>query len=312
PSASRPSPALGLRARRWRSTRRSPTPWRRPAMPDATTATTLPTGTVTFLFTDVEGSTRLWERHPAAMRAALAEHDALIEFLTARRGGRVVGPRGEGASRFCVFPRATDAVAAAAAIQRALHAEPWPPEAPLMVRLALHTGEADLRDGDYYGGAVNRAARLRAVAHGGQVLLSQATHDLVRDALPAGAALPDLGAHRLSDLARPEQVYQVQAPGAPAAFPPLRSLDALPHNLPLQLTSFVGRERELAAVVGLLAARRLVTLTGVGGTGKTRLALQAAAAALPAYPDGVWLAELAPPPRPPPLPPAVPPAPGPP
>src|SRR5215831_15858036 len=160
----------------------------------------LPTGTVTFLFTDVEGSTKLWEAHPDQMRAALVEHDALIEFLTAQHGGRVVRPRGEGDSRFCVFRRATDAVAAAAALQRALHAEAWPPETPLRVRLALHTGEADLRDGDYYGGAVNRAARLWGLARGGQALLSQATHDLARDALPGGVALRDLGAHRLRDL----------------------------------------------------------------------------------------------------------------
>src|SRR5262245_4519415 len=131
----------------------------------------LPTGTVTFLFTDVEGSTRLWERHPDQMRAALAEHDALIEFLAEQHGGVVVRPRGEGDSRFGVFRRATDAVAAAAAIQRALHAEVWPPEAPLRVRLAVHTGEADLRDGDYYGSAVNRCARLRAITHGGQAVL---------------------------------------------------------------------------------------------------------------------------------------------
>jgi class 3 adenylate cyclase len=137
-------------------------------MPDSTT---LPAGTVTFLFTDVAGSTRLWERHPDQMRAALVEQDALIELLTEQHGGVVVRPRGEGDSRFCVFRRATDPVAAAA-IQRALHAEPWPPETPLRVRLALRTGEADLRAGDYYGGAVNRAARLRTVAHGGQALLA--------------------------------------------------------------------------------------------------------------------------------------------
>src|SRR5262245_21567660 len=201
-------------------------------MPDSTT---LPTGTVTFLFTAVEGSTRLWERHPDQMRAALVEHDALIEFLTAQHGGRVVRPRGEGDSRFGVFRRATEAVAAAAAIQGALHAEAWPSEAPLRVRLALHTGEADLRAGDYYGSAVNRCTRLRAIAHGGQALLSQATYDLVRDALLAGVAVRNLGAHRLSDLARPERVFQLLAPGAAVDFPPLRSLDSLPNNLPLQV-----------------------------------------------------------------------------
>src|SRR5687767_6700049 len=164
------------------------------------------------------------------MRVALAEHDAVIEFLAESHGGQVVRPRGEGDSRFCVFTRATDAVAAAAAIQRALHEAPWPAETPIRIRMAVHTGEADLRDGDYYGSAVNRAARLRGIAHGGQVVLSQATHDLVRDALPDGLSVRDLGDHRLSDLARPERVFQVQAPGVAAAFPALRSLDVLPHN----------------------------------------------------------------------------------
>src|SRR5919198_5648446 len=144
--------------------------------------TALPTGTVTFLFTDVEGSTKLWERHPEQMRVALARHDQLIESLVQQHQGVVVRPRGEGDSRFAVFARATDAVAAAAAIQRALHEEPWPAEAPLRVRMAVHTGEADLRDGDYYGSAVNRCARLRAIAHGGQTLVSSVTADLVGDA----------------------------------------------------------------------------------------------------------------------------------
>jgi predicted ATPase/class 3 adenylate cyclase len=253
----------------------------------------LPTGTVTYLFTDVEGSTRLWEQHPAAMRQALARHDVLIEELVARHGGVVVRPRGEGDSRFAVFARATDAVAAAAAVQQALCAEPWPAEAPVRVRLALHTGEADLREGDYYGGAVNRCARLRAIAHGGQALLSQATHDLVRDALPAGILVRDLGLHRLADLQRAEQVYQLLPEGMPADFPPLRSLEAIPNNLPLQLTSFVGREREMAEVRGLQGGTRLLTLTGTGGTGKTRLALQVVADLLQRYPQGVWLVELA-------------------
>src|SRR5918912_3914301 len=136
------------------------------------TMAALPTGTVTFLFTDVEGSTKLWERHPDQMRVALARHDQLIEGLVTQHEGAVVRPRGEGDSRFAVFPRASDAVAAAAAIQQAVYEEPWPTESPLRVRMALHTGEADLREGDYYGSAVNRAARLRAIAHGGQTLLS--------------------------------------------------------------------------------------------------------------------------------------------
>src|SRR5262245_34644280 len=254
----------------------------------------LPTGTVTFLLTDVEGSTRLWEQHPEATRAALVQHDAIVEFLTEQHHGCVVRPRGEGDSRFCVFARATDAVAAAAAIQRALHAEPWPTPVPLRVRLALHTGEADLREGDYYGAAVNRCARLRAVAHGGQAVIAMATEELVRDAMPRATGLRDLGEHRLRDLGRPERVFQLLHPDLPADFAPLRSLDVLPHNLPVQLTALVGRERELAELRRLLASARLLTLTGTGGCGKTRLALQAAAEALDDYPDGVWLAELAP------------------
>src|ERR687886_2550711 len=163
----------------------------RSAMPE------LPTGTVTFLFTDIAGSTALWEQQPETARVALARHDALVEAIVAAHQGVVVRPRGEGDSRFAVFVRATDAVAAAAALQQALYAEPWPTPTPLRVRMAVHTGEADLRAGDYYGPAVNRCARLRAVAHGGQTLLSQATYDLVRDGLPPGIALQDLGEQRL-------------------------------------------------------------------------------------------------------------------
>ncbi|HEU5318193.1 MAG TPA: adenylate/guanylate cyclase domain-containing protein [Chloroflexota bacterium] len=254
----------------------------------------LPTGTVTFLFTDVEGSTRLWELHPAQMREALVAHDAIVELLAETHGGQVVRPRGEGDSRFCVFSRATDAAHAAAAIQRALLQEPWPPETPLKVRIALHTGEADLRDGDYYGSAVNRAARIRALAHGGQTLLSMATEELVRDSLPPRVTLADLGEHRLKDLGRPERIFQLAHPDLPADFPPLRSLDALPNNLPLQLTSFVGRERDLDEARQLVRANRLLTLTGTGGCGKTRLSLQAAADELERFPDGVWFVELAP------------------
>src|ERR671933_992355 len=158
----------------------------------------LPTGTVTFLFTDVEGSTSLWEQHPDQMRVALARHDHLIESLVEQHQGVVVRPRGEGDSRFAVFARASDAVAAAAALQQALHEEPWPTSTPLRVRMALHTGEADLRDGDYYGGAVNRCARLRAAAHGGQTVLSAVTQELVGDQLPADVALRDLGTHPLA------------------------------------------------------------------------------------------------------------------
>jgi predicted ATPase/class 3 adenylate cyclase len=254
----------------------------------------LPTGTITFLFTDVAGSTRLWEEHPAAMRQALARHDSLAASVIELHGGALVRSRGEGDSLFAVFSRASDAVACACALQRAFVAEPWPPGAPLRVRMALHTGEADLRDGDYYGSAVNRCARLRAIAHGGQVLLSGVTQGLAGAALPAGASLRDLRVHRLGDLERPEHAFQLLHADLPAEFPPPRSLDTLPNNLPRQLTSFVGREKQIAEVKRLLAGTCLLTLTGSGGCGKTRLSLQVAADLLEGYPDGVWLAELAP------------------
>jgi predicted ATPase/class 3 adenylate cyclase len=256
----------------------------------------LPTGTITFLFTDIEGSTRLWEQQPEPMRAALARHDALAATLVEAHGGTLVKSRGEGDSLFAVFPRATDALAAAAAFQQALVAEPWPAEVSLRVRIALHTGEADLREGSYYGGEVNRCARLRAVAHGGQVLLSRTTYDLVRDALPEGASLRDLGEQRLRDLTRPEHVFQLLHPSLPADFPPLNTLETRPNNLPVQLTPLIGREQEVKAVQELLRREevRLVTLTGPGGTGKTRLAQQVAADMLDDFADGVYFVDLAP------------------
>ena len=254
----------------------------------------LPAGIITFLFTDVEGSTHLWELHPAAMREAMARHDGVIEESVAHSSGRVVRPRGEGDSRFAVFARATDAAAAARDIQQTLAAEPWPTPLPLRVRMALHTGEADLRAGDYYGSDVNRCARLRAIAYGGQTLLSQSTHDLIRDALPEKVAVQDLGEHRLKDLLRAEHVYQLDVMGQSADFPPLHSVDAFPNNLPVQLTSFVGRVHELSEVKRSLDTTHLLTLTGPGGTGKTRLSLQVAAEVLDAFGDGAWLVELAP------------------
>ena len=257
---------------------------------------TPPTGTVTFLFTDIEGSTALWEREPAAMHQALTRHDALVEQIVARHGGVVVRPRGEGDSRFAVFARASDAVAAAAALQQALSAEPWSTSAPLRVRMALHTGEADLRDGDYYGSAVNRCARLRAAAHGGQTLVSLATEELVREHLPATVALRDLGVHRLKDLTLSERIYQLVVPGIPPDFPPLKTLDNYPHNLPAQPSPLIGRERDAQLVRERLLAGdvHLLTLTGPGGIGKTRLALAVASSLLDRFPDGVWLVRLAP------------------
>ncbi|HUM00301.1 MAG TPA: adenylate/guanylate cyclase domain-containing protein, partial [Mycobacterium sp.] len=253
----------------------------------------LPGGTVTFLLTDVEGSTRLWEAHPRAMERALACHERIVSEAVAAHQGNLLKQKGEGDSTFAVFARASDAAAAALACQRALQSEGWPDGIELRVRMAIHTGEAELRDGDYFGPAVNRTARLRATAHGGQVVMSQATADLVRDRLPDGAALNDLGAHRLPDLGRPEMVFGLTYSDLTSTFPPLRSLNAFPGNLPVQLTSFVGRDRELKLIAEALRSARLVTLTGTGGVGKTRMAVHAAANLLTEYPDGAWLCELA-------------------
>ena len=256
----------------------------------------LPSGTVTFLLTDVEGSTALWEDAPEAMRAALARHDMLFEDAVTAQGGVHIRPRGEGDSRFAVFTSAPDAVTAALTIQRSFTAEEWPTPRPVKVRIGLHTGEAELRDGDYYGTAVNRCARLRTIGHGGHVLLSEATFVLVRDNLPAGTSLLDQGEHRLKDLTRPERVFQLVADDLPADLPPLASLDARPHNLPIQPTVLLGRELEVDDVRQLLrrAETRLVTLTGPGGTGKTRLSLQVAAELVDWFEDGSLFVELAP------------------
>jgi predicted ATPase len=237
---------------------------------------------VTFLFTDIEGSTRLWQQDERAMRAAVARHDELLREIVTGHGGEVFSTMGDGLA--VAFLSASSAIAAALAAQQALAEETWPTATPIRVRLGLHTGEAERREGDYFGSAVNRAARLMAVGSGGQVLCSAATAGLV----DAEVGLTDLGEHRLRDLDMPFRVFQVGA----GAFSQLRSLDAFPGNLPTQLTSFVGRERELGVVAEGLRSTRLVTLTGTGGVGKTRLALQVAADALPAFPDGAWLCEL--------------------
>jgi predicted ATPase/class 3 adenylate cyclase/tetratricopeptide (TPR) repeat protein len=254
--------------------------------------TSLPTGIVTFLLTDVEGSTRLWADHPEMMAKALASHDEIIADAVQRFDGTLLKPRGEGDSTFAVFARATDALSCSDAMQRAFSAEAWPENTRLRIRAALHTGEAEYRDGDYFGPEVNRSARIRAIAHGGQTILSQATADLVRDHLPDDVTLKDLGAHRLKDLARPEQIYQVAVPAVPDEFPPLRSLDTRPNNLPIQRSRFIGRVEEVQELRKLLGTTSLLTLTGAAGCGKTRLAIQAAAEATEDYPDGVWIIEL--------------------
>jgi predicted ATPase/class 3 adenylate cyclase len=252
----------------------------------------LPVGTVTFLFTDIEGSTRLWENQPEVMRTALARHDAILRDLIERQDGFVFKTVGDA---FCAaFHTAADGLETALTAQRAILDEPWPEAAAIKVRMALHTGRAELRDNDYFGQPLNRVARLLSSGHGGQVLLSAATQELIRDTLPTAVSLEDMGEHRLKDLNRPERVYQLVHPGLSCAFPPLKTLGHLPNNLPWQLTSFVGRDKEMAAVIDLLPKTRLLTLTGSGGCGKTRLGLQLAADLLEQYPDGVWFVELAP------------------
>jgi predicted ATPase/class 3 adenylate cyclase len=252
----------------------------------------LPSGTVTFLFTDIEGSTRLWERYPAEMATALAAHDALMRRAIDDNDGCVFGTAGDGFH--AAFHTAASALTAACEAQLALSGESASGPVNLRVRMALHTGAAEIRDNDYFGPPLNRVARMLGTGHGGQVLLSRATYELVRDVLPTGSSLLDLGEHGMKDLVRPERVYQLVAAGLASEFPPLRSLDAHPHNLPIQTTSFVGRDRELQDVKNLLHAQPMVTLVGAGGAGKTRLALQAGAELVDEFEDGAWLVPLAP------------------
>jgi predicted ATPase/class 3 adenylate cyclase len=254
----------------------------------------LPTGTITFLLTDIEDSTKLWEKDPDAVMQALARHDQIIESAVSDNHGVVVKPRGEGDSRFAVFEQAKDAVSAAARIQIMFHAEAWQTPTPLKVRMSLHTGEANLRMGDYYGSVVNRAARLRSIGYGGQTLLSAVTRELVKETLPPGVILADQGEHRLKDLSREEHVYQLVIDDVPTNFPPLKSLSVIPNNLPAQLTDFIGRESELEEIHQLLEKTRLLTLVGPGGTGKTRLALEVAADQAENFKHGVFFVPLAP------------------
>jgi predicted ATPase/class 3 adenylate cyclase len=252
----------------------------------------LPSGTVTFLFTDIEGSTERWERYREPMKAAVRKHEEIIRAAVEAHDGYVFKSIGD--AQCAAFYNVADAIAAALDAQRVLQKEDWSAVDGVKVRMAVHTGHTDERQGDYFGPAVNRVARLLAIGHGGQVLVSGASTDLAQGELPSLASLRDLGAHRLKDLTHPEQVYQLTAPDLTLEFPPLRSLEALPNNLPLQITSFVGRDLELLTLSDALGKHRLLTLVGAGGVGKTRFALQAAAELLDRYEDGVWLVELAP------------------
>jgi len=248
--------------------------------------------TLTFLFSDIEGSTQLWEREPQRMQAALAGHDALARGAVDAHHGRLVRTMGDGV--YAVFQDPLDGVAAAVQLQRDLNDAAHTAGLPLRVRIGVHRGEAEGRDGDYYGSTVNRAARIMSIGHGGQTLLSQAVVDAMAERLPPPASLLDLGRVRLRDLSSPERVWQLQHPELRALFPPLRSLESTPNNLAQQLNSFVGRERELAEVRQRLQGARLLTLLGMGGMGKSRLSVQLGAAVLDDHPDGVWLVELAP------------------
>lgn len=251
----------------------------------------VPTGTVTFLFTDIEGSTRLAQQYPDAMPALLSRHNEILHACIRAYSGHVFQIVGDA---FCAaFHSAPDALQAAVRAQRMLHEEPWKP-APVKVRMGLHTGRADYDGREYQGYmTLSHVQRLMSAAHGGQVLLSLASQELIRDDLPTGLTLRDMGERRLRDMPRAERIFQLVAPGLPADFPPIKTLDAYRHNLPADITSFVGRDRELAEIRQLLREQRLVTLTGSGGAGKTRLGLKIAADSVDQFSDGVWLAELA-------------------
>ena len=258
-----------------------------------TNMTSLPSGTVTFLFTDIEGSTKLAQQYPDAMPGMIARHNEILNQSIQAHDGYVFLTVGDS---FCAaFHSASDALSAALDAQRCLFGEPWV-QAAVKVRMGLHTGTAQISEDGQYSGYTTLALtqRIMAAGHGGQVLLSGAARELVRDSLPEGTELIDLGEKRLKDLLRPEHLYQLNIFGLPVVFSPLKTLDALPNNLPIQLTTFIGREKEIVDVKRDLELHRLVTLTGSGGTGKTRLSLQVAAELLEEFDHGVWFVELAP------------------
>src|SRR2546421_2741389 len=252
----------------------------------------LPTGTVTFLFTDIEGSTQLLRDLGEGYASVWKEHQLIIREALASAGGAEVGTEGD--SFFAAFSSAPGAVRAAVAAQRGLAAHAWPAGSTVRVRMGLHTGDGVLSGSDYVGMDVHRAARIASAAHGGQLIVSEATRALIEHSLPAGAHLRDLGKHRLKDILQPEHLYDLVIDGLPAEFPAPRTLDTRPNNLPLQLTSFVGREDQIGEIHRLLAQARLLTLTGAGGTGKTRLALQVAAETVRDYTDGAFFVDLSP------------------
>ena len=252
--------------------------------------TKLPSGTVTFLFTDIENSTSLWEQYPEAMKSALAKHDSILRKAVKAYRGQIFKTTGDGIH--AVFVTAIDSVLASISAQ---HSFLMPLGGiQINVRMGLHSGEAELRDGDYYGQTLNRAARIMSAGNGGQILLSEVTAQLVREHLPEGASLLDQGEHHLKGLFLPERIYQLIVPDLPKEFPPLHSIPTSSNNLPPQLTSFIGREREMAEAQKKLTSTKLLSLIGPGGTGKTRIALEIARQQVASFRDGVWLVELAP------------------
>src|SRR5215211_1037410 len=270
-------------------------PRRSAAGPGEPDGAELPAGILTFLLTDIEGSTRLWETEPAAMEVALGQHDRLLAEVIGSSGGQVISSRGEGDSFFAVFHSAVSAVEAAGMCQLRLKGEVWPAGVTLRVRMGLHTGEVRVRGGDHVDYTpINRCARVRAAGHGGQVLLTKVTSDLVAGRLAGGFGLKRLGEFRLRDLAEPELIFQLTHADLPVDFPPIHTVAERTGNLPLQVSSFIGRGRELDQTAAALGEARLVTLTGAGGVGKTRLALQVAGQLSPRFGDGAWLCELAP------------------
>lgn len=252
----------------------------------------IPQGTVTFVFTDIVGSSALWERHPDAMRVAIRRHDTLLREIFEDAGGFVFKTVGDA---FCVaFEQPAVAVRAAIEACRRVQKTSWEGITALKIRIGIHAGPAEYRDGDYFGGTLNRVARIQDAAHGGQILVSSVVRDLLQDDSGEAFGFRDLGEHRLKNLERPERLFQALAGELEPEFPPPRSMEVLPNNLPLQTTSFIGREKECAEVIALLEGKaRLLTLTGAGGTGKTRLAIEAGARMIGAFRDGVWLVELA-------------------
>jgi predicted ATPase/class 3 adenylate cyclase/tetratricopeptide (TPR) repeat protein len=254
----------------------------------------LPSGTVTFLFTDIEGSTKLWEQSPKAMKSALAKHDSILKEVVESNNGQIIKTTGDGIH--AVFSTAIDAISASLEAQRTFQTSEVleTSDVSLRIRMGLHTGEAALRDDDYYGGVLNRAARIMSIGHGGQILLSETTLQIAREHLSSDVSALDLGQHHLKGLSKAERIFQISTPFLQKEFPALKSQVYATNNLPTQLTSFVGRERELAESKSRLEGARLVTLIGPGGTGKTRLSIQLGLQLIPNFKDGVWLVEFAP------------------